>query len=372
MGSPPGRDERGFTLIDIVMGLTVLGVGIFATMQVYLGSLAAVSAADSRATAIAIATREVEEMRAAPYDEVGFSSSATGYVATVTEGSTVYDTVVVSNPATTPQGTDETHSGIVFHTRRDILWMPTSYATHSWKRLVATITWTDKYGNHTVRQDAGVYPGGLGPVSAPTTTSTTAAPNPSAPTNLTATDNSSNPYDQIDLSWTAGGVAPSTWEINQSGDSGTTWVVLTTSLPVGTTTYSATGLSSGTTYQFRVRGVSGSTTSGWTTATASTQTPPPTCNIGAASVTPNPVKKKSNNTLNSNLVVTVNTSGTCTSLSVYFPVAPSTPYSLTKSSTTYSYTLSKNAYSNWSTGNKTATVKDSTNSVVSTIGFLVN
>lgn len=356
-----------------MVALTVISVGIFSTSRVYVSVITANGVADAREQAVAIAQREVEGMRAPDYDTVGFAATQPGFVASITEGSVVYDTVVVSSPASSPQAPSETIKGVTYEIRRDIVWAATSHSNQSFKRLIATVTWEDNGRPHTIRQDAGVYPGGLGPVGGATTTTT--APAASAPdpaTGLTATVNSLDPYTQIDLTWTVGVLVPTTWELQRSSDSGLTWVNVTTSLPGGTASYSDVGLSSSTTYQFRLRGVSGSFSSSWATVSATTSTPPPSCTIGSASVTPTTVKKKSNNKLLSDLNVIVNTTGSCSGLKVEWPTAAATAptETMTNSGSQFNGNAGKNDY-NWSTGNKVIRILSSSGTQLATISLVV-
>src|SRR5688500_16267402 len=103
-----------------MVSLTVLAVAVFATMNVFLSSLATATSAEARTRATGLATREVESMRAAAYERVGFSAAAAGYRATLTDGGSTYTTVVVGDPAFTPLGTDVVTEGITFTIRRDI------------------------------------------------------------------------------------------------------------------------------------------------------------------------------------------------------------------------------------------------------------
>jgi prepilin-type N-terminal cleavage/methylation domain-containing protein len=370
---PAADDDAGFTIIELIVTLTIISIGVFATMQVFLGSLATTAFSDSRTRATALAAREVEDMRAAPYAQVGFSASAPGFVSSITEGGQTYDTVVVASPTTTPQGTPETVAGVTFSIRRDIVWAPLGSATNAFKRVIATVTWTDRAGNHTVRQDAGVYPGGLGVYGGPgATTTTTAAPSvPSNPTNFTATLNATSPTTAVDLAWTTGAVAPVYWELHYSANGGTSWVSVTASQPAGTTNYALSGLSSSTTYLFRVRGINGLLASQWVQATATTQTAPTTCTILSAAVTPSSVQKKSNNALQDDLNVNVNTSGVCTGLKVEMP--SSTPFTglMTQVGTTFTYNHDKNDTRTWSTGAKTIRILSAANDQLATISLVV-
>ncbi|HEX5457828.1 MAG TPA: fibronectin type III domain-containing protein [Candidatus Nitrosotalea sp.] len=79
---------------------------------------------------------------------------------------------------------------------------------------------------------------------------------PSPPTGLTATSTSSS---QINLSWTApssnGGSQITGYKIERSTDGGTTWNTIVTNTGSIGTTYSDTGLSSNTTYTYRVSAI---------------------------------------------------------------------------------------------------------------------
>jgi uncharacterized membrane protein len=169
---------------------------------------------------------------------------------------------------------------------------------------------------------------------------------------VTATQNSSNPTQSIDLSWTGGAPVPTYWEVQYSSDGGSNWIVATTNQPGTTFSYNVTGLSSSTTYTLRVRGVTGSRSSNWTSATASTAAAV-TCLVTNSTVNPSTVQKKPNGTLSTNLTVTVNTNGSCTGLTVKYP-ADSNPgaVTMTQTGTTFSHSLDKNLYSTWSTGAK--------------------
>jgi prepilin-type N-terminal cleavage/methylation domain-containing protein len=368
-----GDDDAGFTIIELVVALSVIAVGIFATMQVFLGSLATTAYSDSRTRATALAAREVEGMRAAPYAQVGVSTSAPGYVSSITEGGQTYQTVVVSSPLITPQGTPEVVGGVTYAIRRDAVWMPLGSATNAFKRVIATVTWTDRAGTHSVRQDAGVYPGGLGVYGgAGATTTTTAAPSvPSNPTGFTATLNSTSPTTAVDLSWSVGAVAPVYWELHYSSNAGASWVPVTASQPAGTTNYALSGLSSGTAYLFRVRGVNGVLSSQWVQATATTQAAAPTCTILSAAVSPTSVQKKSNNALADDLNVYVNTSGVCQGLKAELPTSTPFQVSMLQYGTTFYYIHSKNDTRTWSTGAKTIRILSSTNVQLATISLVV-
>jgi hypothetical protein len=355
----------------MVVAMTVMAVGVFATMNVFLATLRTTSMGEARTRASALAAQEVEAMRSAPWAQVGFTSTQTGYRATF-EGKT---TVVVATPVFAPTTTPYTFDGQVFTITRDIVWAPYGSIVQAYKRVTAQIAWVDKIGTHTVRQDGGVYPGGLGPAGTTTTTiatTTTTAPiTPGTAGTVTAVKNASNPTHQIDVSWTGGTPTPTYWEVNYSSNSASTWVQATATQPGGSLTYALTGLSSGTAYLVRVRGLLGSQASNWVQASATTDAVA-TCTVTSASVSPSTVQKKNSGTLSTDLTVTVNTTGSCTGLQVKYP-ADTNPaaVSLTQSGSTWTNTLNKNTYSSWSTGAKVIKVLLTTGTQIGSISLTV-
>lgn len=360
-GSPAmgrARGSQGFTLIELLVTLAVIAIGVVGISRVFLGTMDAAASATARSHASAIATREVERTQAIPYAQVGLPA---GSPATFESKPTV-----VVTPSSLTHTSSEVINGITFTTTRWVVWEAgTSTYSDAIKRVVAVVTWTDDDRTHTVRADAAVYPGGLGPRAVATTTSTTSttvATPPGAPTNLTGTLDATLPQSRVNLSWSTGSPAPTTWEVQRSSDGGTTWTALTTNQPVGTTTYAASGLAASTTYKFRVRGLTSTQTGTWSgVVTVTTQSAPPTCSVSSATASPSTQSKKTNGTLQGDVGLTVNTSGTCSTLQAVFDTSPGTTKTLTftASGTVYSLTIDKNAYSDWSTGTKTIFVKRS-------------
>jgi hypothetical protein len=303
---------------------------------------------------------------------VGFSTNQTGYRATFETKSTVVVATPVFAPATTPY----TFDGQVFTITRDIVWVPFGSVTQAYKRVTAQISWTDKTGTHTIRQDGGVYPGGLGPAGTTTTTvattTTTAPVTPGTAGTLTLVKNASNPTHQIDVSWTGGSPTPTYWEVQYSSNSGSTWVQATATQPGASFSYALTGLSSGTTYLVKVRGILGSQTSNWVQGSVATDAPPPVCTVTSGSVNPSTVQKKNNGQLNTSLAVTVNTTGPCSGLRVQYPTDTTPPtYTLAQSGATFTDTFDKNDTKTWSTGAKVISVLLSNGTQIGSISVTV-
>jgi len=95
---------------------------------------------------------------------------------------------------------------------------------------------------------------------------------PSAPTGLTATATSST---QIDLAWTDVSTGNQSYKVERSTDN-TNWTEIATGLSATATSYSATGLTDGTLYYFRVRAANAARNSDYSgTASATTSVAAP-------------------------------------------------------------------------------------------------
>lgn len=360
--------------------MSVMSVGVLGFLRVSLGGMAVTTGANARTTATAVAAGEIEAMRAIPYADLGFATSAAGFRSSF-EGAT---TVVVAPEVARvePLGVHQ-QDGMTFTITRDIVWASAllgggpDMADTAYKRTVVQVAWTDQYGPHEVRQDGGVYPGGLGAYVGSTTT-TTAPPAliPGAPVDLSAAlgpDASS----QIDLVWGQGSPASTTWEIHRSSDNGITWTTVTSSQPGGTTSLSVSGLAESTTYTFRVRGLLGDKVSAWSTsASATTASAGGVCASLSGTADPSPSTRKASKYLEEDVAVKVNTNGGCTyGLRLRFTPgsgSPPTTYivSMSEVGSEFHYVIPKSAYK-WTTGPSTFEILDPSNSVVTQISLSV-
>ena len=138
-----------------------------------------------------------------------------------------------------------------------------------------------------------------------------------------AAADASSPSSQIDLSWSPGSPAATTWEVQHALDAAFTQVTVdTTSQPGSTTTYVKSGVAASTTLYFRVRALGCGSSSAWSnTASATTAaSTPPACTAGTANVSPTAFfqSQGSHNYLGQDAVVTLHTTGTCSNLSIRF------------------------------------------------------
>lgn len=332
-----GEADDGFTFVELVVALTVLAVGIVGVIGVTTSSFRVAGASSSRSKMVAIATKDVEALRAVPYADL-----EDGY-------SGVYKCPAdPTNPIVDPPITCA--DGQRYEIERTV-WQPSPTATGSagdkHKRALVLIRWTDQTGLHEAHQQTFLYPGGIGPASGAVFASTeTSSCTPAAATSLSAATvlDLVQSTSSIDLAWVAGiSTCPVAHYIIQYVTDGSSIVNEVTRLATSTS-YRVTGLAAGTKYYFRVaaRSASGGTSTWTSWASASTAVwSSSTCQIGTITLTPPAANKKSNGSgagLRDAVLVTVPTQGTCTGFNaVYHPT----------DATTRTTPLAKDAYGNY-------------------------
>lgn len=379
--------DAGFTLIELAVSLTVLAIGIGAVVNVFHSAFTVAGSGNNRSRAVALATREAEAMRAVPYERLGFAADQEGFVDAF-EGLT---TVVVSDPLVAPVESGVEVGGISYSFVRHVVWADAASVdgyTDAYKRATALVSWTDEAGLHEVRQDAFVYPAGLGAYVGPqggaasTTTTVAAVVAPSAPTSLTASvpagaDGSSS----IDLAWTAPSISVTpidTWLVQYSTDSFLTSHVLTDTQPSNSTTFRASGLSSSTTYSFRVAAQSANglvSTWSFTAVATTTAVVSQQCSLGTATVSPSAVKRMHgvSTVLSGNVSASVNTTGICSGLRLrYAPVTGGsvTTFLTAGSSGVWTGTLN-GLTTSWDTGTHEIQVLDGVGTMLGTLTVTV-
>ncbi|MGH9178516.1 MAG: PKD domain-containing protein [Acidimicrobiales bacterium] len=171
---PAAQEERGFTLIEMVVTLTIIG-GVFLSLSfVMFGSLRALGAARQRSIFTDLANKEMESLRSLPYDDVGArSDDLATYTGTPPqhEGRDAVVIDVVANPGTlAPPAvsvvTTSPIQGITvpYTVRRWVTWTDPGAGTgHKFKRLHVKMEWSEN-GRSTRRIDLAsvLFPGNLG------------------------------------------------------------------------------------------------------------------------------------------------------------------------------------------------------------------
>ena len=147
---------------------------------------------------------------------------------------------------------------------------------------------------------AAVNDAGTGSMSS--TASATPRTTPGPPTGVAPVDGDT----QSALSWTApgsdGGVAVTGYRIEQSTDGGTTWTTVVADTESTSTAYTVTGLTNGSTYDFRVSAVNAagtgaaSSSAGASPVAPTTTTTAPTTSVGPTTTTSAPTTSTSTTT----------------------------------------------------------------------------
>lgn len=265
--------DDGFTLLELMVALTVLAVGIVGVTGVMTSSFKVADAGRTRSKAVAVATEQIEALRAVPYAQLLVTSTASE--------------------------SDIAVGGTTFHVQRAISWKADAAITDAYKGVTVQVSWSDQTGFHEVHQSSAVYPGGLGPYAGSLTPGATGAGDPAAPTLLVAVAVPAT--SGVELTWTPpllSSPPPESYVVQYATDSSfASYQESTAAVPAATPIIRINDLAPATTYHFRVasRAANGNLSTSWAYAynvqtSASSIT---TCSVGTAAVTPSAVKKKS-------------------------------------------------------------------------------
>lgn len=341
-----GEADDGFTLVELVVALTVLAVGIVGVIGVTNSSFTVAGGASARSKAVALATREVEAVRAVPYGELGADRDGD----LKPDCGTVTTTPVWSCYREYP----DTAGGRSFQIERTIKDLDGAGADKH-KEVIVAVSWTDQAGSHEVHQASFLYPGGIGLANTGTTTVASDC-TPSAPTSLDVSQVTDlvnglltlQFQTALDLRWTVSpaGCTPSGYMIKYR-KLGTDTFHEVTRLATARE-FRVPGLTAGTSFEFQVFAIgpsgrigAGSPLSVGVTGSASLNG----CMIGTITITPSAVAKKANN-VNSSLdvapVVRMPVNGACTNYDVVYYKAlagPSVTQQMDPASDAYIETL---------------------------------
>jgi hypothetical protein len=290
-------------MVELVVGLTVLAVGIVGIIGVVNSTFGLAVGNNDRSRAVALATKELETLRATPWSQLTAQTDATPR-----------EVVVGTRTYRVARAVTDTPSG---------------------KEATVEVSWTgagDRVSD--VHQATKIYSSGDGGASAASAAVSGALV---APTAVLATVPSEGAGGSIvDLTWTnpvpgnpTGSTLVVEWSIDNFSGSNQR---LTERLAATANRIRVPGLSAGTTYSFRIGATDAAGTMSAWSPIATVTTPvsvSATCTYGSATVTPSHIRRhaSSPHRLVQAVRVSVNTTGTCTGLHVVYRTNPEGPVS---------------------------------------------
>jgi type II secretory pathway pseudopilin PulG len=405
-------DESGFTIVELVIALGLLAIVAASMASLFWAAIGVAGMSAHRTDAASVASLEIESMRAVPYADLGFYADQTAYPAggkwvDPRDGQS-YDVVTLGSntpsgkPAQVQPVTPDANAGLTFtpdpvpnnalpivqggvhySVQRFIVWAGAKDASvtyvEAYKRTAVIVTWSDKAGAHSIRQDSIVYPGGQGkydgakgdPVT--TTSTTTIALTPEAPS---LDSISASAQFQLDVAWTpsASGAQPTSFVVEWSTEPNLSSPTNSPSLASNINSYTITGLSPSTTYYVAVIAYVNSTASPasnklsqQTLAQTTSCVLGPLTVAGATSKSTSGTILQKNGRMSENLALSWTTSGPCAdtyqvkAFNSSNQADPGSPYTLTSSvGGNYSGTVSAANNKGWGTGVHAFTVYDVT------------
>lgn len=409
----PAKDERGFTLVEMMVAVLVMAVAFTPLAAVFWSGLRTADIAAKRTSGFSIATKEIESLHAVPYSDLGFyytqsPASWKNYTTVLTCSSGTCPSNPPVQPTTTVPATSQT--GFISYTiARYIYWLgatavtppggespTTTTDTSAYKGVTVVVTWSDQTGSHTVEQDSIIYPGGLGVYGTPTSPNTPpgastppGAPGavslwPTQPAASTSTDGQ-----EIDLSVTAsttGGTA-SAYYVQYSTDPTFTSGYGQVDVPLGPDSMvPVQGLAASTTYYFRAYATNAAGASGYsptlTATTPAATTTASSCTLGSFTIDTQRSGKTyldSSGAMTENVGLSLNVTGSCTATITVSSVAPGgtsdpgSPYTLSGASTGGQWTGTILSYgsTDWSVGTHEMTVNMNGTATAISHGLLV-
>lgn len=265
--SPPSLrralgDERGFSLVELVVAMSIISGAFLSFTYSMAGGMTALSAARSRSAFVEIANGEMEELRSLPWASLGVSTvdpdrtaaypggSYQGRSAVVLDGAALLaaDPAFISPPAAVSVVTTSAVRGVrtPYTIRRFVTWSTDAGIAGSTelKRIDVVLQWDENgRGTRSVSLQSIRYPGGLGPAalgnSAPAATASANATSGPAPfaVSFTGSASADPDGDALTYSWQFGDGGTST-AANPShtySAAGTFAAVLTVTDPSGAT-----------------------------------------------------------------------------------------------------------------------------------------
>lgn len=158
-----GASEGGFTLVEMVIAISVLAAVVLAVSTVFDSGLRALSAAKARARANELATQGIEDLQRFSFNNLGLCAPPTGTAPAGLETNVDLNcgpsptfqypcntATVGVNPAAEYSCVD---NNITYNVKRYVAWVD---AVKTTKRLAVFVEWTDLAGNHQVSQQSSL------------------------------------------------------------------------------------------------------------------------------------------------------------------------------------------------------------------------
>jgi prepilin-type N-terminal cleavage/methylation domain-containing protein len=143
-------EERGFTIIEVVVALTVLAIGAVAFGTTTTTGLQLVGVSKERQTAVQVANEWTEQARAVPYSALALDS-ATVFGGTGTPDENVSGTtytgaggaeaLVLTAGSTFPHTGTETPNGVNYSVYRYVTWVADGVTSQAYKRVTVVVQW---------------------------------------------------------------------------------------------------------------------------------------------------------------------------------------------------------------------------------------
>lgn len=171
------RDDEGFSILELMMALTILMVGIISILGTLVVATKASGLQRHRLNAVQVANSALEKVRSQEYAQIAISPDDPDWaerpVPTSSSATTETVTPVTDTTLSIPVRPDPiNHNGVVFEIRRNVTWVPyeetqanpstTKTYDHAFKHVVVRVTWIDQVGTHDFQVESDVYPGGQG------------------------------------------------------------------------------------------------------------------------------------------------------------------------------------------------------------------
>lgn len=92
------RNDRGYTLIEILIAISIFSIGILAVAGMQIAAMSANSRASRSTSLIVNAQDKLEKLIALPYDDPGLEAAGNPHQETTSEGYTISWDVIDNNP----------------------------------------------------------------------------------------------------------------------------------------------------------------------------------------------------------------------------------------------------------------------------------